>query len=119
MTGSGIAAATEISRLSPAVALGYVLKGADPEEIVRAITAFAAGGAVLGSTIDRRVLGGLRPAGPASGISGLSERESRALDPIAAGLGNPAIAERLAIGEAERRPPPRQPNRLIGLTMSA
>ena len=118
MPGSGIAAATEISRLSPAAgilmltmfeddasvsqslaagALGYVLKGADPEEIVRAITAVAAGGAVLGSTIARRVLGGLRPAEPASGISELSERESHVLDLIAAGLGNPAIAERLAI----------------------
>ena len=29
MPGSGIAAETEISRLSPAGALGYVLKGAD------------------------------------------------------------------------------------------
>lgn len=118
MPGSGIVAAREIFRLSPAVgilmltmfeddasvsqslaagALGYVLKGADPEEIVRAITAVGAGGAVLGNTIARRVLTGLRPMGPVNGISELSERESRVLDLIAAGLGNPAIAERLAI----------------------
>jgi DNA-binding NarL/FixJ family response regulator len=118
MPGSGIAAAKEISRSAPAVgilmltmfeddasvsqslaagALGYVLKGADPEEIVRAILGVAAGGAVLGTTIARRVLGGLSSVHQSSGIPELSKREGRVLDLIASGLGNSAIAERLVI----------------------
>jgi DNA-binding NarL/FixJ family response regulator len=118
MPGSGITAAKEISRGAPAAgvlmltmfeddasvsqslaagALGYVLKGADPEEIVRAIRGVAAGGAVLGTAIARRVLGGLRTGDRANGIPELSEREGRVLDLIASGLGNPAIAELLVI----------------------
>jgi DNA-binding NarL/FixJ family response regulator len=118
MPGSGITAAREISRGAPEVgilmltmfeddasvdqslaagALGYVLKGADPEEIVRAIEGVAAGGAVLGTPIARRVLGGLRTPETAGGIPQLSHQEGRVLDLIASGLGNPAIAERLVI----------------------
>jgi DNA-binding NarL/FixJ family response regulator len=118
MPGSGIIAAREITRGSPGVgilmltmfeddasvdqslaagALGYVLKGADPEEIVRAIEGVAGGGAVLGTPIARRVLGGRRSREPAPGIPQLSTQEGRVLDLIASGLGNPAIAERLVI----------------------
>jgi DNA-binding NarL/FixJ family response regulator len=118
MPGSGIIAAREITRGSPGVgilmltmfeddasvdqslaagALGYVLKGADPEEIVRAIEGVAGGGAVLGTPIARRVLGARRSREPATGIPQLSTQEGRVLDLIASGLGNPAIAERLVI----------------------
>jgi DNA-binding NarL/FixJ family response regulator len=64
---------------------------------VRAIEGVAAGGAVLGTPIARRALGGRRSQEPAAGILQLSTQEGRVLDLIASGLGNPAIAERLVI----------------------
>ena len=85
----GIAATREIARVAPAVAVlmltmfeddesvfaamragarGYVLKGASPDEMIRAITAVAAGEAIFGPGVARRVLELLRraAAGPAS-----------------------------------------------------
>lgn len=80
-------------------ARGYLLKGADQDEIVRAITTVAAGGAVFGPGVARRVLGLLtapaRAAAPP--FPDLSPREREVLDLIAAGLGNAAIAERLRL----------------------
>ena len=39
----------------PAGARGYLVKGAEREEIVRAITTVAAGGAVFGATLAQRI----------------------------------------------------------------
>src|SRR3712207_9114490 len=38
-------------------ARGYLLKGADQEEVVRAITTVASGGAVFGAALARRIAG--------------------------------------------------------------
>jgi len=84
---SGVEAAAEIARAAPGVAVlmltmfddddtvfaamragarGYVLKGAQQDEIVRAIHAVAAGEAIFGPGIARRVLGLVSaPAAPA------------------------------------------------------
>jgi DNA-binding NarL/FixJ family response regulator len=82
-------------------ARGYIVKGADPDQITRAITAVAAGEVVVGATLASRVSAffraGPRAATPA--FPALSPRELDILDLIAAGHGNQAIADRLALSE--------------------
>lgn len=80
-------------------ALGYLLRGADQDEIVRAIRAVAAGEAIFGPTIARRVIehfaagaGSAKAAFPT-----LTDRERQVLDLIAAGRGNAAIAHELGL----------------------
>ncbi len=78
-------------------ALGYVLKGAGQEEIGRALTAVAAGEAVYGAGVARR-LRAFFTAGAgvvARPFPELSDRERGVLDLMAAGLPNPEIARRL------------------------
>ena len=82
-------------------ALGYVLKGAGQAEIGRALEAVAAGQAVYGAEVARR-LRAFFTAG--SGVVArpfpeLSDREREVLDLIAAGLPNTAIAHRLFLSE--------------------
>jgi DNA-binding NarL/FixJ family response regulator len=116
---SGIAAAAEIARVAPAVAVlmltmfddddsvfaamragarGYVLKGAQQDEIVRAIHAVAAGEAIFGPGIACRVLG-LVNAPVAAGVPfpELTARERQVLDLIASGARNAEIARRMSI----------------------
>jgi DNA-binding NarL/FixJ family response regulator len=80
-------------------ALGYVLKGADQDEIVRAIRAVAAGEAIFGPEIARRVIAHFATGGRTSPevFPALTEREREILERIAAGRGNAAIAHELSI----------------------
>jgi DNA-binding NarL/FixJ family response regulator len=82
-------------------ARGYVVKGADPDEIIRSITTVAEGGVIVGPALAARMSGffrsGARVASPA--FPQLSAREHDVLDLIAAGHANPAIAERLGLTE--------------------
>jgi len=80
-------------------ARGYLLKGAELPEIVRAITAIAAGDAIFSSAIARRVIehfatgsGSSRAAFPS-----LTEREREVLELIATGKGNAVIAHELML----------------------
>jgi DNA-binding NarL/FixJ family response regulator len=116
---TGIDATREILRVAPAVAVlmltmfddddsvfaamragarGYVLKGAQQAEIVRAIQAVAAGEAIFGPAIARRVLG-LVGAPPTADVpfEDLTSREREVLDLIAAGARNTEIARRMSI----------------------
>jgi DNA-binding NarL/FixJ family response regulator len=82
-------------------ARGYIVKGADPDQITRAITSVAAGEVVVGATLASRVAAFFR-AGPRAAtpvFPALSPRELDILDLIAAGHGNQAIADRLALSE--------------------
>ncbi|MDQ5856326.1 MAG: response regulator transcription factor [Actinomycetota bacterium] len=98
----GVSAAREITRDVPAVAVlmltmfdddesvfaamragarGYVLKGATQEEIVRVIRAVAAGEAIFGPGIARRVLGQLSGAAVATDpFPQLTPRERQVLE---------------------------------------
>jgi DNA-binding NarL/FixJ family response regulator len=78
-------------------ALGYLLKGAEQDEIVGAIRAVARGEAIFGPEIARRVIAHF------AGMTGtaavpfptLTAREREILELIASGMGNAAIAQQL------------------------
>jgi DNA-binding NarL/FixJ family response regulator len=116
---NGVAATREIARVAPDVAVlmltmfddddsvfaamragarGYVLKGAQQDEIVRAIQAVAAGEAIFGPGIARRVLGLVcAPPAPSTPFPGLTSRERDVLGLIAAGVRNAEIARQMSI----------------------
>jgi DNA-binding NarL/FixJ family response regulator len=116
----GAAATAEICRVAPDVAVlvltmfdddesvframragarGYLVKGASQQEISRAISAVAAGEAIFGPGVARRVLRFFAspPAAAEPAFPELSPREREVLDLIAGGLGNAAIAGRLGL----------------------
>jgi DNA-binding NarL/FixJ family response regulator len=83
-------------------ASGYLLKGAEREEIVRAVLAVASGDAVYSSTVARRIVGfftSAHEAYAAQVFPDLTAREREILDLVAAGLGNHEIARRLVLSE--------------------
>jgi DNA-binding NarL/FixJ family response regulator len=79
-------------------AKGYVLKGAEQQEIARAIMAVAAGEAIFGPAIATRVLAyfATPPATPTP-FPELTTREREVLDLIAAGRNNHQIADQLGL----------------------
>ncbi len=115
----GFAATREIGRVAPEVgvlvltmfddddsvfaamragARGYVIKGAEQEEIGRAIRAVAAGEAIFGPGVAARVLQFFaRPPAPTDPFPELTGRERDILGLLAAGHPNPAIAARLGL----------------------
>ncbi len=78
-------------------ALGYLLKGARPEEVLRAIRAVANGEAIFGPGIARRVMGlfSAQKPRPPQAFPELTEREEEILALIAGGHDNAEIATRL------------------------
>ena len=79
-------------------ARGYVLKGAEQQEIARAIAAVAAGEAIFGPAVATRLLAyfATPPAAPIP-FPELTAREREVLDLLAAGRSNHLIAERLGV----------------------
>ncbi len=95
---------TEDDRLLPAIeagAAGYLLKNAEPAEVVRAIRAAARGEALLDPAIAARILQQVREtsAGPTKNALALTRREQEVLDLIVAGFSNKRIALELGIAE--------------------
>ena len=119
---TGIEATRQITRAAPDVAVlvltmfdddesvfaamragarGYVLKGAAPDNVIRAIAAVAADEAIFGPGVARRALAYLSgPRTDQPAFPELTPREREVLDLIAAGLGNAAIAARLGLAQA-------------------
>ena len=116
----GIAATRRITRMDPAPAVvvltmfedddsvfaamragarGYLLKGAEQEEIVRAVRACAAGEALFGPAIAARVIAHFSTGSGsnAAAFPSLTEREREVLEHVAAGQGNATIAHELMI----------------------
>ncbi|WP_157155488.1 MULTISPECIES: response regulator transcription factor [unclassified Diaminobutyricimonas] len=83
-------------------ASGYLLKGAEREEITRAVLAVASGGTVYGGEIGRRLADyatrGSQPA-PAAVFPELTAREAEVLGQVAAGRSNHEIAAALLLSE--------------------
>jgi DNA-binding NarL/FixJ family response regulator len=79
-------------------ARGYLLKGASQDEIGRAIDAVAAGEAIFGPAVARRVLEQLgAPGAPATPFPGLTPRERQVLELLTEGLTTTAIGARLGL----------------------
>jgi DNA-binding NarL/FixJ family response regulator len=79
-------------------AIGYLLKDAEPEDVVRAIRAAAAGDSPMSPRVARALLPqNRRPDRVTSAALTVREREVLAL--VAAGLPNKSIASRLDISE--------------------
>ncbi|GAA4722016.1 response regulator [Phytohabitans rumicis] len=78
-------------------ARGYLLKGAEQEEVVRAITTVATGGAVFGATLARRIADFFAAGPPAAEVAfpELTTREREILELVAAGRSNAQIASAL------------------------
>jgi DNA-binding NarL/FixJ family response regulator len=76
-------------------AVGYLLKDAAPEEVVRAVRSAAAGE----SPLDGRVARTLLTRGRSSTEPALTEREREVLRLVARGLANKQIARHLGIAE--------------------
>lgn len=78
-------------------ARGYLLKGAEPEEIERAVRTVAGGAAVLAPRVAEQVLRQAAPTASAEAFPGLTGREREVLQLIAQGASNTVIAQRLGI----------------------
>jgi len=81
-------------------ARGYVLKGTNQAEVVRAVHLVGAGGAMFGPAVAQRVIEFFsrpRPATVAVAFPQLSDREHEILDLVAQGQSNTSIASRLGI----------------------
>jgi DNA-binding NarL/FixJ family response regulator len=92
---------TSVLAAMRAGARGYILKGAAPDEIVRAIVAVAAGEIIFGAAIAARMAEFFRAGSRAAAqpFPALSIREHDILNLVAAGESNPAIAARLGLSE--------------------
>ncbi len=80
-------------------ARGYVLKGADQEEMLRAIRAVSRGEALFGPTIAARLTSFFNNSSShaAAAFPNLTDREREVLNLLAQGLSNQEIAGRLVI----------------------
>ena len=81
-------------------ASGYLVKGADSPDVLRAISGVAGGDAIFGASVAQRVLGYLtRPLSSSDArlFPDLTDREREVLELVAAGQGNAAIAARLSL----------------------
>ena len=94
----------EESRIVDALALGvegYVLKSADPNELLKAIHVVHRGGTLLHSNVASKLMKHMRshPAGKQQALDNISRREMDVLRLMAEGKSNQKIADQLVISE--------------------
>ncbi|MDX6494080.1 MAG: hypothetical protein QOE17_66, partial [Gaiellales bacterium] len=77
-------------------AIGYLLKDAEPAELLRGVHAAGRGESPLDPRAARTMLGAQRVTGP---LEELSDREREVLSLVAEGLPNKQIGRRLGISE--------------------
>lgn len=87
---------------------GFLLKDADPEELLRATRVVAAGEALLAPAVTRRVVEAFAaapaPSGPVAALlEELTAREREIVTLVGGGLSNDEIAQRLVISPATAR----------------
>jgi DNA-binding NarL/FixJ family response regulator len=81
-------------------ARGYLLKGAERDEIVRAVLTVASGGTVYDGSVGRRISDFVsRPLRPGKAFTQLTDREHEVLEQVAAGRSNHEIAALLHLSE--------------------
>ncbi|RJL35543.1 response regulator [Bailinhaonella thermotolerans] len=82
-------------------ASGFVLKDADPDELLRAVRVVARGESLLSPAVTRSVISQFARPAPAviahPGVKDLTEREREVAGWVATGLSNEEIAERLVV----------------------
>ncbi len=76
---------------------GYVLKGAQPDEIVATVRAVARGEAVFGAGVAARMLSHFARTATVEPFPQLTEREHEVLRLVARGSDNAAVARRLGV----------------------
>ncbi|MFC7279736.1 response regulator [Paractinoplanes rhizophilus] len=82
-------------------ASGFLLKDADPADLLRAVAVVARGEALLAPAVTRRLISEFvtapAPADPAAGRDRLTAREQEMVELVAQGLSNDEIAARMVI----------------------
>ncbi|HEX6871465.1 MAG TPA: response regulator transcription factor, partial [Micromonosporaceae bacterium] len=89
-------------------ASGFILKDAEPDELLRAVRAVADGGSLLSPSVTRRVIeqfarAGAAPRAPHPDADRLTEREREIVAWVGTGRSNDEIAAELVVSPATVR----------------